>query len=441
MSWNEKKQQAEQLIGEVKNLNAEGIDSGEKAAEAHRKVAAAQALMEEVKSEKLAEEKAAVEEKTARLDEVLKSFEQRKPSEDAFSAPIATQLSSKGQAPVEDSNRSDRMVLSRKALDTLKMQGKALNEGTSGAGGFLVPPSYMQSMFAETRRQGNALRRYGWLASHPVDSNQVLLPRGSGNATVGIVAESATKPSADQTYTQITINVYTWAGISKVTNQLLHDSSPTATDLVTRELGSLLGNLEEQKIINGSGTGEPRGILNTTGVNAVTAATNTGQAIVDAILDGIVAIQTTYFAAPNGILMHPRRLAFLQKTKDTSNNYIFNDTGTFRAPGGLSPDHGVTSQSESTTMVMPSLLGLPVGLSVNLPTNLGVGTNQDAIVVANWNEAHWFQRQDITLDVSDQAGSAFETNQTYFRLEERAGFSAERYPSAFAVLTGAGLVP
>src|SRR5439155_22023842 len=40
---------------------------------------------------------------------------------------------------------------------------KVLNEGTTTAGGFLVVPQFAQEMFAETRRQGNAIRRYGWL--------------------------------------------------------------------------------------------------------------------------------------------------------------------------------------------------------------------------------------------------------------------------------------
>lgn len=88
---------------------------------------------------------------------------------------------------------------------------------------------------------------------------------------------------------------------------------------------------------------------------------------------------------------------------------------------------------------MPTLLGLPIGVSTNVPTTLADETaatpteTADAIIVGAWNEAHWFQRQDVTLDVSDTAGTAFENNQTWFRLEERAGFSAERYPAAFAV--------
>lgn len=448
-TWQEKKAYAEKLVAEVKELHKGGIDDGEKSQEAHRKMAAAQTLMNQVKADRLTDE-------NTKLQELIAEFEKG-----AGVAPGTTVIPG-NKTVVPDTVPDDwtKMFGPQARLIVASRVGKswfgdnanklapanvhpdvikALGEGSGGAGGFLVPPAYLQNLFAETRRQGNALRRYGWLNMIPVETNQVLLPRGAGAATFAIVAENTTKPSADQSYTQVTINIFTWAGISKVSRQLVADSSPTVATLVNRELGTLAGNLEEQKVINGTGTGEPRGIMNTTGVNNVTAGTNTAQAIIDNILDGIVAVQTTYFAPPNGILMHPRRLAFLMKGKDTTNQYLFNPAGTFRAPVGV--PLGVTAQSEGTEASLPMLLGLPVGVSVNVPTNLGGGTNQDAIIIANWNEAYWFERQDLTLDVSDQAGTAFESNQVWYRLEERAGFSAERYPSAFAVLTGAGLVP
>lgn len=432
-SWIEKQARAKSLVDDVKKMNAEGIDSGEKASTAHSKMAEVQTLMTEVKAEKLEEQK-------SQLVDLLSRYETTEPEAPRPSTPVGLPVSTQA-ADTQTNTYGDRLVMSAKAMGQLQLEGKALGEATQGAGGYLVPPSYLQNMFAETRRQGNSLRRYGWLASHPVTSNQVLLPKGSGTATVGIVAEGAVKPSADQTFTQVAVNIFVFAGISKISNQLLQDSSPTAVDLVTRELGTLLGNLEEQKIISGSGTGEPRGILNTTGVNAVTVTATTAQDTIDAILDAIVAIQTTYFASPTGVLMHPRRLAKLSKGKTTDTGYLFNPAGSFHAPSTLYSGSGVTSQSTGTTMTMPTLLGLPVGVSTNIPTNGGAGTNQDSVIVGDWNEAHWFSRQDQTLDVSDSAGTAFETNSTWFRLEERAGFSAERYPQAFAVVSGAGLVP
>lgn len=442
MTWKEKASQARKLVEEVKALNAEGsdasgIDNGEKAAEARRKLEDAQRLASEAKAERQTEDENSV-------DAMLKSFDLNDAAGDSTwgsdrSGPITGKSSSTSPDikeqfslaadPFADMKKS-RIVASEKAMERYGM--KALVEGTTTAGGFLVPPAYLQDMFAEVRRAGNTLRRLGWLNVHPVETSTLLMPKGGGSATVGWVAENATKPSADQSFSQVTINIFTAAGISKLSKQLVDDSSPTAVDLSTRELASLMALLEEQAVINGTGTGQPRGILQTSGVNNIPLATNTPAAIVDAVLDGIVAIQSAYFGAPNGVLMHPRRIGFIQKAKDNNGQYLFTGAG-LRMPGN--------ANGLAVGQAAFELLGLPVGVSANIPTNLGAGTNQDAIIVADWNEAHWFQRQDVTLDASDVAGTAFETNQVWFRLEQRAGFSAERYASAFSVVSGAGLVP
>jgi hypothetical protein len=40
------------------------------------------------------------------------------------------------------------------------------------------------------------------------------------------------------------------------------------------------------------------------------------------------------------------------------------------------------------------------------------------------------------VDVSNEAGTAFESNQTWYRGEERIGFTAARQPTAFCYVTG-----
>ena len=349
----EKQAQAEKNIALIKQWIKDGeVTDGEKAAEMTKMMADAQKLGAEVRADK-ADKRA--DELKALAESVQKgvdfgSTEQVK----AVAGQAADLLGGTTQDGVEWMKQfapKEQIGASAKVAGLLGFQSqaksasfhpdvqkqiatKALAEGTNGAGGYLVVPTYLQSLFAETRRQGNVLRRMGLLTEHPVESNLVYIPRGSGAATVGIVAENGTKPSQDQSYAQTAVNIYTWAGISKVSNQLLQDSSPTAADLVGRELGTLLGNLEEQKILNGSGTGEPKGILSA--ASEITEGSGvTAQDIIDDIITMIYTVQANYFAPPNAIVMHPRRLAFIQKGKDTATNYLFNANGAFRAPGGL----------------------------------------------------------------------------------------------------------
>jgi HK97 family phage major capsid protein len=454
-NWQEKKDYVERLATTVKGLVHEGITDADLATKAHNMMSDVRKLGAEVKAERLAEE-------NARLAEVIQQFEAEfKSVESGLGLPTGSQLVVPGRDDLDTEFKAwagyggqmIRTLYSEKMARRIgfpqkmmaAMRQKALAEGVGAVGGsgggFLVPPAFLQNLFAEVRRQGNSLRAYGWMTEIPVETNVVFIPTGSGSATVGIVSENATKPSADQGMGQAQINIFLWAGISKVSRQLMDDSSPTVAELITRELGSLLGNLEEQKCINGSGTGEPRGILNTSGINNVNVAgAATAQGVIDALIDGIAAVQQTYFAPPNGVLMHPRRLAMLQKGKDTQQNYILNPPGSFRQPTTLGS--GVTSVTTGNTFSLWSFLGTPIGVSMNIPTNLAVGggANEDAVIIGDWSQAYWFQRQDITVDSSDEAGTSFEANQVWFRLEERAGFAVPRYPTAFCTLTGPGLV-
>lgn len=458
-SWKEKQEQAQALVEQIK----EGMRTAENAEDVNKLRAqfdGARELAKVAGQERFDQEK-------AQLNEVMSEYEAQQAAEEDKNkntwhparSPITKEAAAASyREPMSQRMRTDtvRMVANRNILEAIPdLQKAALVEGTGASGGFLVVPAYMQDLFAETRRQGNALRSYGWLNVHPVDgTNQVYIPKGGGTATVSIVGEGQTKPSSDQTYSQIAVSIYTVAGISKQSKQLAMDSAPTILDLSTRELGTLLGNYEEQLEINGTGTGQPLGILNVTGLamapqtandtaNGTVGTSATAQNIIDQILNGVVAVESNYYAPPNGVLMHPRRLAFLLKGKDTATNYLFNRSGTFRSPTATPLLNTVTSMSSGIDTPPYDLFGLPVGTSTNIPTNLNFGSSgnsdQDAIIVAAWQEAHVFQRQDVTLDTTDQAGTAFEQNQVWIRAEERFGFTAARYPGAFAVVSGKGL--
>lgn len=451
LAWQEKQERAQALIEEIK-VAMPNVEKAEDALKLRKRLDDARKLAGEAGKEHADYEK-------AQLSELMAGFESEQAAgREKISAPLSqpfTVPTAQNATLNERMRPKVRMLATQRFIDAVPdLQKAALAEGVAGTGGYLVVPQYMQELFAETRRQGNALRSYGFLNIHPVESNLIYIPRGAGAASVAIVNENAAKPSTDQSYTQVTVNIYTFAGISKQSKQMVMDSSPTVLDLSTRELGTLLGNKEEQEAYAGTGTNEPLGILNTTGlaiapqtasdtVNGAVGTSATAQNIIDQMLNAVVAVATNYYAPPSGAMMHPRRLGFLLKGKDTATNYLFNFAGTFRAPNFNPVMDSVTSMSTGINTPPVSLLGLPLGTSTNIPTNANYGTSgasdQDVIIVGAWQEAHWFQRQDVTLDTSDTAGTSWETNQVWVRCEERAGFTAARYPNAFAVVHGKGL--
>lgn len=316
----------------------------------------------------------------------------------------------------------------------LSPEGKALTpmtEGTNAQGGYLVRPVVERQIVA-ARELDNVLR--GLCSKINVNTNSIQLDQLSFAAVAGWVAELAEKPSGGTfSLASITANVFTAAGLAVVSNQLLQDSNPSVDALAIADITKRLVALEETAFLNGTGTGQPLGILNTPGIGATTATDATATAvatILDAILDAIAAVETNH-GAPSAILMHPRTWTAILKYKPASGAYL------------ISPNSGALNQADvqspRTVARGPvrELWGYPVVLSNRIPTNLGVGTNESRVIVGDFREALILDRMGITVDES--AHFLFTTNQTVFRCEERVGFTAARTPLAFNVVGGTAL--
>ncbi len=305
---------------------------------------------------------------------------------------------------------------------------KALGEG-SGSAGFLVPPVYWQQGIAEFRLAAAKVRQLCTVIPG-IATNLVYMPRETGIASVGWTAESATKVSTDQTFGQIAVNIFTLAGISKVSRQLLEDSSPAVDMIVRKDLGRLLGQAEDIAFLAGTGAGMPTGILNTSNVLGGDLGS---QSVADALAGAITAIQANYFGDPEAILIHPIHLNLLRTAKDTVGRYIFEPTFFAAAspanrafqdnPGTLG---GGYSNMPSQGGPQGTVWGLPVYADANLDTTAAQGN----MIVGAFSECYVLERTGVTLDVSSEAGTSFEQNQTWFRGEERLGFTAARQPSA-----------
>jgi HK97 family phage major capsid protein len=310
-------------------------------------------------------------------------------------------------------------------------EGKAMTEGTAAQGGYLVRP-LVERQIVQARELDNVLRAL--CSKINVNTNAIQLDQLTLSTTAGWVAELAAKPEGtNMTLATVTANVFTAAGLATISNQLLADSNPSVDALVIADLAKRLTALEETAFIAGTGTGQPLGILNTPGIGATTVTDATGTAvatILDGILDAIASVETSH-GAPSAILMHPRTWTAILKYKPASGAYLI-------APGA--PNATIPNVQDARTVArgpVRELWGYPVVLSNRIPTNLGAGTNESRVIVADFREALILDRQGLTVDESSHV--YFTTNQTVFRAEERVGFTAARTPVAFNVVGGTAL--
>lgn len=312
---------------------------------------------------------------------------------------------------------------------------KAMVENSDTAGGYLVPPEIADELIR--LREANGVLR-GLIPSHPISVDELRIGAVDNGLAVAWTAELTEKLQSEFKFSELSANVFTAAGLAIASNQLLKDNKFNLDQMINRDLAKRFIALEEQAFLNGSGVGQPLGIRQTAGVKSIPypSAESSPTALIDTIITAITEIWSNFYGAPNAIVMHPRTWGYLVKAREsgTPNSYILGAPSTIY---GRQPEDSLPGFTAGASLPRGELFGLPVYTTPNVPTTLGSGTNESCVFVGNWGEALILDREGITTDQSEHV--FFTSNQTVFRSEERVGFTAARYPKAFAVVEGAGL--
>lgn len=183
--------------------------------------------------------------------------------------PVALPVAPEGQ--IERSGEDvafDAYLRTGKANSDLQ---RAQGEGTAAAGGFLVPEGFRQTIIERLKAFGGV---QGGSDSISTASGQPLpWPTNDDTSNLGaITAESASLPSgADLSFgtKMLGAYVYTSNGTGnaalKVPYELLQDSAFDLAGFIGRKLAERIARKLATDLVNGTGAGEPTGLLSTAG--------------------------------------------------------------------------------------------------------------------------------------------------------------------------------
>lgn len=186
-----------------------------------------------------------------------------------------------------------------------------------------------------------------------VTRNAAVVPEATGPADA-----AALKPVSDLATNIADAKVYTYADGYDVTNQLLADGPAFAT-YMNNELEYSLENVVEEKLLNGSGTsGEPRGILNTSGVQEQTYVNaggtiddTTAMAFVKGVRKGITRVVRLAGGTVEAVVLSPEMDEAIDLLQD--DNGRFYGQGPFSSgPGTLWGRPRVTSERIADTQAL-----------------------------------------------------------------------------------------
>ena len=227
--------------------------------------------------------------------------------------------------------------------------------------------------------------------------------------------------------TLLTIDVKTYAGQQNVSRQAL-ERGTGVDSLVMADLVSAYHTALDAALLTQMNS-------DITQVITYTDASPTVAELYPKLLDAVQRIQTTFFAGPNVIVMHPRRLAWILSALDSSNRPLAVPT----------PNGPMNALAEGNSGVVYgnsgySIAGFPVITDANISITQGAGTNQDTIFVGNTQELHlWQDGSGEPMMLRFEQPKAAELDVTMI-VYGYAAYSARRYPDAWAAISGTGLV-
>jgi len=270
----------------------------------------------------------------------------------------------------------------------------SLTTDAPGSVGTLVRPD--RAAPVELPRRRMTIRAL--LAPGNTSSNSIEYDKEKGfTNNAAPVAEGALKPQSEIQYEEAIAHVRTIAHWMRASVQILADA-PGLRSMIDNRLRYGLAYVEENQLLNGSGTGQNLEGLVTV---ATPFAAPAGAAAADQEIDTVRLMMLQVALAeypPNGIVLNPINWHNIETLKDTTGRYIIGN------PQGT---------------LSPTLWSLPVVAT----QAMGVGKS---LVGAFDLAAQIFDRQDATVEVSTEDQDNFVKNKVTIRAEERLALAIYR---------------
>lgn len=261
-------------------------------------------------------------------------------------------------------------------------EGKDLVENTGASGGFTVAPEfrpelmYLRELQKLVRQRAMVIPMRGRQLSMPV-LDQTGTTAGVSNFYGGVIPkwteEAAYKDETQPAFRQMELIAHKLVVYTEASDELLADSAIGLEALLSRLFGEAIANEEEWTFVNGTGAGQPRGVVNAPATFAQTRAAAGAISIVDIfnMLSHFIGERPVWIAHQSTM---PQILGLNGPAGNPSYVWISN-----------------AAQAAPTT-----LMGYPLFFTENAPT---FGARGD-IILADWSKYVIGDRQATTIDAS-----------------------------------------
>lgn len=298
----------------------------------------------------------------------------------------------------------------------------AMKSSNFGAGGAMVPESFLGSEFIELLRPMSAVRSLEPV-EWPLSGGTATVPKITGGATASYIGEAKKSTKSEATSGQIRLLARKLIALVPISHQLISRSSPAADIIVRDDTIAALAQRSDLAFIRGDGTQDtPTGLLNlapaankfaaNSTVNLANVTTDLGKAVL-ALENADVRMLRP------GWIFAPRTRQYLATVRDGNGTFAFRDE-----------------------ILAGRLWGHPIAVTSQIPTNLGGGGDESEIYFADFADVVIGDEGGLRIDVSNSASyhdgatvvSTFENDEVLLRVISEHDIGM-RHDESVAVLT------
>ncbi len=220
-----------------------------------------------------------------------------------------------------------------RAIMQARFERRAQSEGTTTAGGYLVPEGYW-------KRISEVMKAYGGLLGisnviHTSSGQPLPWPNNDDTANVGsIIGENTQVTEVDLAVGQRILNAWTYtSNLVLVSLELLQDSAFDLDAWIPKKLGVRIGRAVANHLVNGTGTGQPTGILSSVATGTTGATGETTSIIYDDLVNLVHSVDPAYRAGGNcRFVMNDLSMAVIRKLKDNYGHPLWQPSITDKSP-------------------------------------------------------------------------------------------------------------
>ena len=267
---------------------------------------------------------------------------------------------------------------------------------SASTGGDIVATDLLADEFIEYLRNNSVMLALG-VRTMPGLVGNIDIPRRSGVAsTYYLSTETTAITQSESTFDQVSLSPKNLAALSKYSRQMLLQGTPGIEELVRRDLTDGLNLALDLGILNGSGSsGQPTGILATSGLGSVALGTNGGALTREKLVD-----LETEVLIDNGAVNR-------DSVSYVTNAKVMGALKKLRAGGSTTGDGPFLVNAVGSTLgrgpAGSQINGYPIAVTNQVPSNLTKGSSSgvcSAVLMGDFSQAmvgFWGNGLEITV--------------------------------------------